>query len=149
MKITAFGDHRVFEAKLKAMPKNIRNRVRWQLKRAADVIAAEARKNAPRKTGALRDSIRTRSAPYTRGRVTNDLMWEVHVNIEYAGYVEFGTSRPTPEFRFLRNAVRNTKQQVLKMISEAINQGIQDTVETVGVRITSANIGILDAAVLA
>lgn len=123
MKITAFLDYRQFEAALMAMPRNIRKEVRRDLHDAAEVVASAARVNAPVDTGRLQRSIGVRSAPYTRGRVSNDLMWEVHVNCIYAGYQEFGTIH-NRETKFLHNAVKSTKRTVNAMVKRSIENAI-------------------------
>jgi HK97 gp10 family phage protein len=126
------------------MAKSVRKEVRRELRIATEFLADKIRDNTPVDTGELKQSITVRSAPYTRGRVSNDLMWEVHLNCRYAGFVEYGANQPLQNMRFVRNSVRDNKAEVVAMVRAAIARGMQTTVETSGIKITARNLDMLN-----
>lgn len=83
VKVTGFDK---LLAKLDRIPKASEGKVRDQVKRSTINVQREARRNAPVDTGRLRSSIRFKvSDEGFTGQVFSD--------VEYAAFVEFGTSR--------------------------------------------------------
>ncbi|MHC4321738.1 MAG: HK97-gp10 family putative phage morphogenesis protein [Planctomycetota bacterium] len=75
--------------------------------RAASAMSATAQRKAPKKTGALAESIKSAGTTFTAG-------------VPYAGFVEYGTSRQPPQ-PFMRPAVTAN--------SERWETDLADTVE--------------------
>ncbi len=148
MKITGYVDVSALSAAMQAMPASIRKNVRREMKRAAEIVVERARQLAPVDTGWMKwHTITSRPAQYNKGKTMNDMIYEIHVNAEYAGYQEYGTShnRAHP---FLRPAISQTKEEVMRIIQEAMAEGIQESLRTSGLSFSAANVGILDAAIL-
>lgn len=68
--------------------------LKQDLARRAEWLEAEAKNNAPVRTGALRASIR---------RIQLATGWKVGTSIDYGGFVEYGTIKQTPQ-AYLRRA---------------------------------------------
>lgn len=74
-------------------------------------IAADAKDIAPVDTGNLRNSIRQ--------KMKGPIEAEVRVNAEYAGYVEYGTTR-APAQPYLTPAVEMNKDNFERAISQVV-----------------------------
>ena len=85
------------------------------MKEAVLIVEADAKRNAPVDTGRLRASI-TNEVRKIAGAV---LEGRVGTNVDYAKYVELGTSRQDPQ-PYLRPALRNNFEQIVSIIQEAI-----------------------------
>ena len=82
-----------------------------QLEEVARSTAAAARADAPVDTGELRDSIRVEgSGPYTRLIISN---------IEHSLYVEFGTSKMSPQAYLIPQAPQ-AERALIRGLSEII-----------------------------
>ena len=79
--------------------KDISKIVSSYLDKVAKAVVADAKRNAPVKTGPLRDSIQSKRE--------GDTIY-VYSDIEYAKYIELGTRYMTPK-PFLRTAGRNRR----------------------------------------
>ena len=89
--------------------------VEQAMKEAVLIVEADAKRNAPVDTGRLRGSI-TNEVRKIAGAV---LEGRVGTNVNYAKYVELGTSRQDPQ-PYLRPALRNNFDKVVSIIQEAI-----------------------------
>ena len=77
---------------------------------AGETVVRDAQRRAPVRTGTLRDSI-------TVTRINDGV--ELHVNADYAGYVEYGTG-DTPPQPYLRPAlavVRSQAQRIFRPLA--------------------------------
>ena len=85
------------------------------MQEAVLILETEAKKNAPVDTGRLRGSI-TNIVRYVADDVIEG---RIGTNVEYAKYVELGTSKQAAQ-PFLRSALRNKYSEVVSIIQEAI-----------------------------
>ena len=85
------------------------------MKEAVLIVEADAKRKAPVDTGRLRGSI-TNEVRKIAGAV---LEGRVGTNVDYAKYVELGTSRQDPQ-PYLRPALRNNFNDIVSIIQEAI-----------------------------
>ena len=145
MKLTGFMDARIFESQLRAMAKDVRKEVRRDLRACAELTAQKARDYAPTRTFYMRDHITVRQSPYGRGRIGNDLMFEVNVKAPYAGFVDAGANQPSKNVAWFRRAVRDTRAQNNETVKNAIRKGLQSQVSGGGLTINGKNLGFLDA----
>lgn len=90
--------------------------------KAGDQIAAEAKRNAPKRTGALRTSIKSQGVKKGVGsisvQVTAGGPSQPH-DVDYATYVEEGTSRMAPQ-PFMRPAVDKVLPDWEKEMAEVV-----------------------------
>ena len=100
------------------------------LEAAALLVANQAKRNAPVRTGTLRRSIHVggrqdltpdfeAGGEYSDLGKPGDLMAIVGTNLEYAPYQEYGTSRNVPATHFLGNAMDSERDAVLKEVAAA------------------------------
>lgn len=82
------------------------------VKKNALAIQAEAAKNAPVLTGALKNSIEA-----TAGE---ELRWEIQDGVEYGAYQELGTARGIPAKHFLGNACEKQAEKFFGEVKEAL-----------------------------
>ena len=89
----------------------IDNDMKSKLEETGDLVMKSAKKNAPVKTGNLRDSI------------TYDLVGKETVvigsDVVYSPYIEFGTKYIKP-YAFLRRAIDENKSKILKIFSKKV-----------------------------
>ena len=87
------------------------------MKEAVLIVEADAKRNAPVDTGRLRASI-TNEVRKIAGAV---LEGRVGTNVDYARFVELGTSKEKyPTQPYLRPALRNNFDKIVAIIQEAI-----------------------------
>jgi HK97 gp10 family phage protein len=103
--------------KFKSMGKKIYTEQEQSLLQAGMVVERSAKQKAPVDTGRLRSSIATRL-----NSSKDTVVVEVGTNVEYAPYVEFGSSR-SPAKPFLLPAFTENKAKVLKMVADAMKRG--------------------------
>jgi len=85
------------------------------VERACRLVEADAKKDAPVDTGRLRASIRIEVE-----RIEKDIVeGKVGTNVNYARYVEFGTSKQSAQ-PYLRPALRNNFKEIVAIIQEAV-----------------------------
>jgi len=82
------------------------------VKKNAMAIQANAAKNAPVLTGALKNSIQATG--------DTDLRWEITDGVEYGAAQELGTSRGISAKHFLGNACEAQAEKFFKEIMEAL-----------------------------
>ena len=106
--------------------------------RALTPIRAEARRNAPVRTGALRADISKKVKKYRSGNVWGAVGIKKHYLRTSSGHsiymrdhpsnyvhlVEFGTVH-SPARPFLRNALRNNRGQALQILRDTIRSAIE------------------------
>ena len=92
---------------------NIEQGIEQGIAKGALRVEADAKENTPVDTGKLRASIQTSLEP-TRA--------EVGTNVEYAPYVEMGTSKMAAQ-PFLYPALAADKQKILQDVKDAIKKG--------------------------
>lgn len=73
-----------FKAVVKAMDSNTPKQMKLALNQVATIVVADARRRAPVKTGALRNSIRVASTP-TRAQIRMG-----SARVPYAGFIDYG-----------------------------------------------------------
>lgn len=103
-------------AKIKRLQQVDQRGLSGALKKAAKTAVNNAKRKAPVDTGKLRDNIGY-EMKLEKKRV------DVFSNAEYSGYVEFGTSKQSPQRFFrpaIRLAIRNLNQDLDRLISKAI-----------------------------
>ena len=99
----------VFIAQLEASIKTYDPVMKRITMKAGDAIVNEARRRAPRDTGALRRSIKSQATKKLTITVTAGGP-STPRNVDYAQYVELGTSRMAPQ-PYMRPAVNKIKPQ--------------------------------------
>lgn len=85
------------------------------LYKAAEIIRRKSMENCPVETGYLRNSHET---------IVTDGGVEIHINANYATYVEYGTSKWVGS-PFIRPAIESEKNLALQAIVEEINKEIK------------------------
>lgn len=78
---------------------------------ASDFVKNEARRRCPVDTGNLRSSLNDEVI-----KENNEIVGRVGTNVEYAGYVEYGTKRQTAQ-PYLRPALLENKNQITKFLT--------------------------------
>ena len=104
-------DSRAFLSSLDEYQENVLERLQKDIEKAALTLEKNAKQNCPVDTGKLRASITTE---------VGNLEAEVGTNVEYALYVEFGTSKQSAQ-PFMRPA-----------LDKAITQLNRDMAKTLG-----------------
>lgn len=112
-----------------------RNTLRDGLKKAANIVAEEARKRVPTRTGRARDSIRA-TAGGNRAYVVGG-----KARVPYYGWLDFGSRRPVSgqprrvgpwansgigpsQGRFIYPALDATEQEVASAVAEAVDAAL-------------------------
>lgn len=80
---------------------------------AGHMVEGMAKRLTPVKTGQLRRSINS--------QVVGDEA-RVGTNVHYAPYVEYGTRRPTKEQPYLRPALDNNRNKIIRLYGEEIRR---------------------------
>ena len=106
------------QERLKKIESTAKTAIEQALLNSALIVERDAKINAPVDTGRLRSSIMHRDKDFG----TNEPMIEVGTNVEYAPYVEFGTSKAAAQ-PFLFPALNSNKQKILKEIAKALKKG--------------------------
>jgi HK97 gp10 family phage protein len=83
------------------------------LKKSSDILERKSKSNAPVDSGALKNSIRSDDSDIKNGE------FSVTSELEYAPFVEFGTSK-TPANPFMRSALRESKKNMLSTFKDII-----------------------------
>ena len=96
--------------------KAIEGAINKALIKSALLVEGEAKNLAPVDTGRLRHSIT---------HEVEDQEAQVGTNVEYAAYVEFGTSKQTPQ-PYLHPALEQDKENIRKIFKEEISKAIDD-----------------------
>lgn len=99
--------------KLDGYPEEVTAVLQQVVTEVARTIKAEARQRAPVRTGALRDSIHNRPV----GKLSEEVVAEV----DYAVYVELGTTR-TPPRPFLGPAAQSVVGRVEGLVRQALEK---------------------------
>ena len=107
MKIEWYGDKVI---------QSVENAKRGGLEAASLIVEADATLRAPVDTGNLRSSI--------THKVVSDEEARVGTNVEYAPWVEGGTSKMAAQ-PFLRPALDNNKSRIEKMIGDVIGKAVK------------------------
>lgn len=108
------------EKAFRAIPKEVRDKVRPAIQQGADEIVARAKYLAPSAEGDLVASIHTEPGPV-------DLAVTVVVDDEAALYQEYGVAANNqPQQRFFWPAVNTLKNRVRRRIDRAIGKAIKD-----------------------
>lgn len=102
----------------KAIPREVRDKVRPAVQVGADEIVARAKYLAPEETGELAASIHTEPGPV-------DLAVTVVVDDEAALFQEYGTATNS-QHRFFWPAVNTLKNRVRRRIDRAIGKAIRE-----------------------
>ena len=95
---------------------SVRNAKRGGLEAASLIVEGDATLRAPVDTGNLRSSI--------THRVASDEEAHIGTNVEYAPYVEQGTSKMAAQ-PFLRPALDGNKSRIEKMIGDVIGKAVK------------------------
>ena len=95
---------------------SVENAKRGGLEAASLIVEADATLRAPVDTGNLRSSI--------THRVVSDEEAHIGTNVEYAPYVEQGTSKMAAQ-PFLRPALDNNKSRIEKMIGDVVGKAVK------------------------
>ena len=95
---------------------SVENAKRGGLEAASLIVEADATLRAPVDTGNLRSSI--------THRVVSDEEARVGTNVDYAPWVEGGTSKMAAQ-PFLRPALDNNKARIEKMIGDVIGKAVK------------------------
>ena len=95
---------------------SVENAKRGGLEAASLIVEADATLRAPVDTGNLRSSI--------THRVLSDEEAHIGTNVEYAPYVEQGTSKMAAQ-PFLRPALDNNKSRIEKMIGDVVGKAVK------------------------
>lgn len=99
---------------------DVRRRLLQVIIQTGDDIVKDARSLVPVKEGNLHDSIY--SEPVGDGYEI-----EVGAGMDYAGYVEFGTSRQSPQ-PYLVPAIERNRQRFFGRIGNAVKHGVRENV---------------------
>ena len=103
-------------ARLRKLPAVMATAMPQAMSHAGETVAETARELAPRRTGALRDSIVVARDPVT-GQAT------VEARAPYAAYVEFGTVR-RPARPFLGPALAASRSAIIKELARALRRAL-------------------------
>jgi len=90
----------------------IEEQMKYRLVLIGEYVSSTARKNAPFKTGTLRDSI-------TFEVEKEDMLVRVGTNVEYAPFVEWGTIKNFPTW-FLTHAYNESIPMIKKIFSKKV-----------------------------
>jgi len=111
------------EEKLSNLEEKLSRALNEALEEIAEKISDDAKNFAPVDTGALRKSIRTEkkgklqvSVVAGGGGVINP---KTGREVDYAGYVEFGTSRMAPQ-PYMQPALEKNKDEILQIVKEKV-----------------------------
>ncbi len=123
----------LFRDIMQSLPKEIKKRVRREMKRAADVVVNNAKKRAPVDTGHLKGRIRSRQAAYSRDgliyEIVSDAVNRVSSAGPYPSFQEFGWQTKDGIYHrghpYFRAAVRESKPEVQRIITEAVNDALE------------------------
>ena len=107
------------EAKVKKNNKTVKNNIEQALVNSALIVERDAKINTPVDTGRLQQSITHKDD----GFGSNNPAVEIGTNVDYAAFVEFGTSRQSAK-PFLFPAYNSNKQKILKEIAKAFKKGV-------------------------
>ncbi len=97
---------------LESYGEEVKKKMPGIVKKNAMAIQANAAKNAPVLTGALKNSIQATG--------DTDLRWEITDGVEYGAAQELGTSRGISAKHFLGNACEAQAEKFFKEIMEAL-----------------------------
>jgi len=87
---------------------------------AGEKIATDTKLNTPVDTGRLRGSYNAQLIEKNE----NEAIVEVGTDVEYAGFVEFGTSRQQAQPHFMP-AVEDNKKNITKFINKKIKEALK------------------------
>jgi len=111
------------EEKLSNLEEKLSRALNEALEEIAEKILDDAKNFAPVDTGALRKSIRTEKKGKLQvsvlaggGGVINP---KTGREVDYAGYVEFGTSRMAPQ-PYMQPAFEKNKDEILQIVKEKV-----------------------------
>jgi len=114
---------RELEDKLSRLDEKLKRALEEALEEIAEKIRDDAKSFAPVDTGSLRKSIRVEregelqfSVVAGDGGVINPRTGR---EVDYAGYVEFGTSRMSPQ-PYMQPALEKNKDEILRIVKEKI-----------------------------
>jgi HK97 gp10 family phage protein len=107
------------ESNFKKITKAATNNIEQALINSALVVERDAKINAPVDTGRLRSSISHRDDNFG----SNNPAVEIFTDLEYAPFVEYGTSKQSAK-PFLFPAYNNNKQKILKELAKAFKKGV-------------------------
>lgn len=109
-------------------PKVGRKVLRQALKKGGDPILADAKANAPVKTGLLRDSLKVRAGKRVKkGRVTRTVQTkegDFKGQTYYSAFHEYGTSKMRAR-PFMRPAWDRNKARSLNVVMDEIRAGVE------------------------
>ena len=130
--VEVIGGDRV-KAVLRRVIDGMDEKVSAALQEVAEVIKEDAKTLCPVDTGSLRASIRREAVARPAGDI-----WEVGVRaggyvtnpktrrkVDYAKYVEFGTSRTRPK-PFLRPATLSNRAKIEDAMRRAVNEDVEE-----------------------
>lgn len=132
--ITLLGDD-IVAARLRALPEKLERKVlRQAMRKAGRPILADAKANAPVKTGKMRASLKLRALKRKRGRVgvriETGTRAELGIPAEerwyYPAIVELGdgTARHLPH-SFMRSALAKNRENSVRILRDDISRGIE------------------------
>ncbi len=127
MKITGYVEIKQFKDFVNKLPVRLKAEMRRTLREGAELLAFHTRLNAPIDTGNLYRHIKVTPGQYGRGRTMNDLVYEVHVDVQYASFVEYGTRRGTPRYWYLHRAMRECAPEIKQMVRESFQRALGRT----------------------
>jgi len=104
------------ERNLKKLDGNLSSGLEKALTAGALIVQNVAKIKAPYKTGNLKRSIH----PETIEKTDIKVIVAVGTDVEYAPYQEFGTSRGVPAHPYLRPALDENREKVLKEVKAAL-----------------------------
>jgi hypothetical protein len=126
---------RDFQAALKAMDGESQKQLRVVLNRAAEMVADDARRKVPTRTGAARKSVRVQSSQREAKVVAGSK------KVAYYGWLDFGgkvgrsnsnVRRWVPRGRYLYPAYDANRDEILK----ALGDGLADLARDAGLDVT-------------
>lgn len=91
--------------------KEIEQKLFNRMKIAAEFVKDEAKRRSPVDTGNLRGSLNKEVVTEA-----GEIVGRVGTNVEYAGYVEYGTKRQSAQ-PYLRPALLENKEQITKFLT--------------------------------
>jgi HK97 gp10 family phage protein len=111
VKITLAGDRELLAKLGKLKKTQARKAIRKGSRAGSKVIQAQARENAPVKSGALKKEVKVRALKRSRKWTGTQVTTKVEGGpTYYGGFVEFGTKKMKGRF-FIRRAVEQVQQQ--------------------------------------
>ena len=108
---------------LRAMPRTVKNRLAKAIDENADELVREARRDAPKASGALAGSIVKDPVEGSEGLVV-----EVETGLFYSRFQEFGTVK-FPEQPFFFVNFRALRPRFNRRIGKAIREGLKDSLK--------------------